>query len=529
MKQKILKLLAAPALLLAAGITLSGCVKDIDGTNANYGEKKQEITDNLGTVDAAWTGYVEYWAGNIEKAEKQSHIELQIFSSTRLDMTTVDGAITFYKLTANTEDSSYYPMHDGELTKTFVSSNIYYNNGKNYNLNTNYNEEGMRTCIKYDVDTESVTTNKIAVIVDATKLKDVFGNLVLNLDGNYKAGQESDNWITYIGVNKQSDGTTNTTPINNSYSEDFRRQYIPVHAESITANMDTTTGKVTFTVPLYTNNQAGTEYDQTLASALGQTFVLRTKGLEESAYKDNALEWAYETGTYKATSAVLPYGTSYSLVMTMTDFTAPEWITKAYGHPGFTDIYAKGTKMEVKTGESNVVTEQPDYIVDDPSDPANSGDSWTVGAYDEDDIGNYQRSLLNVSLNNTQISRKWISGYFDDNDIWHDGYYIYTDYYRWTVTPATGVKLKSYEDFIVTGENYNKLETKISYVKNSDDTIRTIYIDVIPPVIRGVPILWVGSGTVLEENTAYPKQVKFGSPFKNSLMGDASGYIPLAN
>ncbi len=532
MKQKILKLLAAPALLLAAGITLSGCVKDIDGTNANYEEKKQEITDNLGTVDAAWTGYVALNSGyTIDRAGKQSHISIVIDSANKLDMTTVDSAITIYKLKDNTDNANYYLMHDGELVKSLVSTN---SEGKKLNYNpNNYDdngdpiyEQGIRTYLNYDVDTESVTTDTIAVIVDATKLKDVFGNLVLNLDENYRAGQESDSWIRYISVSRDKDG--NSTTALSGVDENFRYPFMPIDPTSISGIMDNATGKVTFTIDALTVNEAGDAYDETLAPTMKQSFVLRTKGLEEAAYKDVALDWAYEAGQYKATTEVLPYGTQYSLVEIMTSFTSPEWITKVYGHPAFTDFYPAGAKEEIDSGESDVITEQPDYIIDNPAHPANSGDSWTVGPYDEDDVIDYQNGLLHVARSSTGNS-KWISGYYDNQGIYHSGHYEYYYYYKWEITPETGVKLKTYDDFIVVGDNYNKLETEISYVKNSDDTIRTIYINLKNVVNGYTPTLWVGSGTILEENTAYPKQVKFGTPFKNILMGDASGYIPLSN
>ncbi len=519
MKQKILKLLAAPALLLAAGITLSGCVNDFDGTNVNYEEKKQEITDNLGTADTGWTGYVDVWTDNIQQAEKQSHINLNIYSPAKLDMTTVDSAITFYKLKNNTDDANYYPMHDGELTKVQVGVNVS-ESWRDYAQNGGNNERGVSTQIKYDVDTESVTTNRIAVIVDATKLKDVFGNFVLNLDGNYKAGQESDNWIKYITVNRDKDG--NPTTSLSGVNEEFRSPFMPIDPSSVNDSLDNATGKVTFTIDAVYVNEAGDAYDETLASKMKQAFVLRTKGLEEAAYKDVSLDWTYEAGQYKATTAALPYGTKYSLVQVMTSFESPAWITKVYGHPAFTDFFPAGAKDEILSGTSNVLTEQPDYIVDDPTDPDDSGASWTAGAYDEAGIKTFQKSLLTVSRND---GSRYISSYYDEDWNYHSGYYLYN--YRWTITPKSGVILDKYEDFIVVGDNYNKIETVISYVKNSDDTIRTIYIELKNPVKDFTPKLFVGSSTTLKENTAYPKQLKFGLPFKDPSKGEAAGYTQL--
>lgn len=519
MKQKIFKLLAAPALLVTAGLMLAGCTNNFDGTKANYEQKKQEITDNLGTLDVAWTGYVNCNTDNIGKAGKQSNIEIRIECRTKLDMSTVDSAITFYKLKNNTDNANYYPMHDGELTKVQVGVNVS-ESWNDYAKNRGNNERGVSTQIKYDVDTESVTTNKIAVIVDATKLKDVFGNFVLNLDKNYKAGQESDSWIKYIRVGEDKDG--NPTTSLSGVNEGFRYPFIPIDPSSVNDSLDNATGKVTFTVDAEYVNEAGDAYDETLASTMKQAFVLRTKGLEEAAYKDVSLDWTYEAGQYKATSAALPYGTKYSLVQVMTSFESPAWITKVYGHPAFTDFFPVGAKEEILSGTSSVVTEQPDYIVDDPTDPADSGASWTAGAYDEAGIKTFQKSLLTVSRNN---GSHYIASYYDEDGNYHSGYYVYD--YRWTITPKSGVILDKYEDFIVVGDNYNKIETVISYVKNSDDTIRTIYIELKNPVKGFTPTLFVGSGTTLKENTAYPKQLKFGLPFKDPSKGEAAGYTQL--
>lgn len=525
MKQKIFKLLAAPALLVTAGLMLAGCTNNFDGTKVNYEQKKQEITDNLGTVDSAWTGYVNCNTWSIGQAGKQSNIEIRIESRTKLDRDSALAAITFYKLKDNTDNSAYYPMHDGECTKTLVGTNE--SGAWEDFAQTGNSTDGIRTIFKFDVDTSAVTTNKIAVIVDATKLKDVFGNLVLNLDTNNKAGQESDSWIQYITVYNDKDGNP-TTSLSSVNEELFRYPFMPIDPNSVNDSLDNATGKVTFTIDALHVNEAGDAYDETLASTMKQAFVLRTKGLEEAAYKDVSLDWTYEAGQYKATTAALPYGTKYSLVQVMTSFESPAWITKVYGHPAFTDFFPVGAKEEILNGISSVLTEQPDYIVDDPTDPADSGASWTAGAYDEDDVIDYQNDLLRVTRSRTQAGSKYISGYYDDQGNYHSSYTEYYYYYKWTISPESGVKLKTYDDFIVTGENYNKFETIMTYVKNSDDTIRTIYIETKVPV-KNTATLWVGSGTTLEENTAYPKQLKFGSPYKDILMGEAGGYVPLDN
>ena len=537
MKQKIIKLISASALILAAGLIATGCKNDIDGTTVNFEEKKLEMTDNLGTADKAWTGYVHIDNTWINRAEKQSHIEVKIESHVLLDMSTVNDAITFYKLKNNEGNAAWYPWHDGTCTKELVGS-VVEDCWSDYQLvGGGNNQKGLRTIFKYDVDTSGVTTKKIAVIVDATKLKDVFGNFVLNLDKNYKAGQESDSFIQYITIDRDKDGNSTTAlSYNNNYAENFRQAYNPVNPNGLSITPNGSTGKYDITMPANLVNQPGeaAAYDETLASTMKAAFKLYVKAPEDAAYKPVDLDWAFDTNQYKAPTQEFAYGTKFKVVMIKPQISAPAWYSKVYGHAGFVDTDTTGSTTDLPNNSvtCNYIKDQPDYIVDNFTDADDSGETWASGSYSEDTIKNNQNALLRVSKSSNS---KYVSGYWNrEHTVYTSGYYKY--YIRWTITPQTGlandVILTNAEDFIVVGENNNKLDATVSIVRNNDEakSVRTIYVELKNPVAdNSEPKLYVGPGTTLKENKAYPRQLKFGTLVKDPLKGDASGYIPLSN
>ena len=515
-------------------LIFAGCVQNFDGTKVNYEQKKEEITGKFGPASKAWTGYVGINDFDTDNASKQAYVSICIDSASKLDMASAESAITFYKLKDNTENAAWYPMHDGELAKTLVNTRVsecWKNFDQNSQTGDNYGrEKGVSTIFDFDVDTESVTTSAIAVIVDATKLKDVLGNFVLNLDGNYKAGQESDSWIDYLSVNRDKDGNPTTGLTCNvwsssSYRENFRPEYTPInpYAINITAN-STDPDKYDITIPAYPFAKAPNETPEyegdSLVSAMISSFLLRSKGLEEAAYKDDSLDWTFDTDHYKATTPAFAYGTKFTVIMKKTAYAVPEWFTKVYGHAAFTDEYPSDSKMELHDMLGNPVGPiTVDYLKDEPDFIVNS-------FYDPDDTAwvalngistTNQTTLFNVSRSTTQVSYKKNSGSYT------------VRYNKFTITPRSNVIIDTYEDFIITDSNNQKVDAVITVLKNADEnqTIREIYVEPKEP-LNFIPSLWVGSGTTLKENKAHPKQLKFGT-FKDPLNGEASGYVKLYN
>ena len=510
------------SLLTMTALIFAGCVQNFDGTKVNYEQKKEEITGKFGPASKAWTGYVNMdgYNTNTSTARKQANVSIYIDSASKLDMASAESAITFYKLKDNTENAAWYPMHEAELTKTLVNSRITYKLRNDYDSVSGGDDiQGVSTYFDFDVDTESVTTSAIALIVDATKLKDVLGNFVLNLDGNYKAGQESDSWIDYLGVDFDKEGNP-TTGLNFSYGEDFKPDYTPLALDPsyITFTQNSTDAtKYDITIPAaYPLAKAPNETPEyegdALVDVMNKSFSLRIKGLEDSAYKDESLTWTFDTNAYKATTSSVAYGTKLSLVMTMPEFSSPDWYTKVYGHAGFTDMYPSDSKDELKTYTTYYLKDEPDFIVNSFYDPDDT--AWV--ALNGISTTN-QTTLFDVSRSTTQVSYKKNSGSYT------------VRYYKFTITPRSNVIIDTYEDFIITDSDNQKVDAVITVLKNADEnqTIREIYVEPKEP-LNFIPSLWVGSGTTLKENKAHPKQLKFGT-FKDPLNGEASGYVKLYN
>lgn len=530
------------ALLTMTALIFAGCVQNFDGTKINFEQKKEEITSSYGTANPAWSGKVSVPTGPIDKASKNTQIEVVIDSPYELDMTTIDAAVSFYKLKDNTDNAAYYPMHDGDALKKelLYSDSFAYSSGKC----------NVATTFTFIVNTEDVTTNYIAVIVDATKLKDTLGNFVLNLDKNYKAGEESDSFIDYIGVTADKDGTPITSNLtalsapdpDDIIKEDFRAEYNPVNplGITVTSNSEDASKKDIFIpagAPVTIDPSPG--FDKSLADTMKASFKLRTTGLDKTS-ENVDLDWGWIDSPkpgYKATTPELAYGTTFTVVMTMPEITAPDWYSKVYGHPGFTTQYEKGATMDLDdliqgTPNQSQLPVTTDYLKTEPDGfiVSNFGDSdnstWSAGITSIATITGYQKALLNVSRSSIQTSVK------DSNSI-HNYYY-----YKWEISPKTTfanpVVLDAYDDFIVvkydssTGA-YDKVEIEKEVVTNSDGTLRTIYITTKYPVSGAGLNLWVGSGTTLKENKAYTNQKKFGTFFKDASKGDASGYVQLTD
>ena len=499
----------------------------------DFSEKEQEITGRTGGNQKQFSGdleVIEPTGGN--PVEKSSHalVTLKIYSLAQLDMDSVNAAVTFYRLKDNTKNATYYPEHNGTVKIVRVIDSRTSKTAYDFDLTpSNGDEAGIATEIDFELDTSAVTEDTIAVIADATKLKDKAGNFVLNLDKSYIAGQESDSWIDYIDVT----GTGITTNINLTTHEDFCKGYAPIDWTTLSCTPDGVTGKYIFEIAaedIRSPADSTAVYDSSFASKLNSCMFLRAKTLDKTAYEDTPLTgWSLDGSVYKTTSPVLAYKTTFTLVISMPEISAPAWYKDVYGHPGFCTQYEKGTKFDLRAIaghdpiETNVITTEQDFITD-PWGPS-AQPAWSAGVYTQDytlaststsDIFYNQGHLLTVMPS---------SSYSSKVNAW---------YIKWEIVSSAAVlDPDACDDFIVTDTNYGKMEITKEVVKNNNGSVSKVVVTLNKPWFYTYyepegPILWVGNGTKIKTNTAYPKQLKFGT-FKNPSKGDASGYTPLAD
>ena len=521
--------------VLAVPLVFAGCTQSVDGTDVNFEQKKEELTGSYGASYTAPTGKVfTLTSATIDQASKQTVFEVKLLSDYAIAIETADSSIAFYKLKDNTTNASYYPLHDGEISgenrkllysRSYVCAEDLDGNG--------FVDSGVITYLKYELNTEVLTTNQFAFIVDAQKLNDLNGNPVLNLDKNYKGGQESDSYIKYFTVTDDKDGVA-LAGLNYSEEEDFRSPYNPVNPMSITATQnasDPTKWDFTMNPGYPVSIDPTTAYDKTLADTMKASFKLRTTNLA-GVSEDVELDWHWDTdetdSKYKATSPKLAYGTKFTVVAIKPEITAPAYYVTVYGHPGFTETDEAGLRIDLDdlldSSNPNLFPKTVTYLETEPANIISNfqdadGSTWSASNINSNNIKIYQNALLNVKIKTFQTK---ITSF---NDPEHP---TTKNYYRWTIKPETitgkTIEFESYDDFIVTDANNNKLEIVKSEVKNTDGSLKELYIETKVP-LSSAPKLWVGSGTKLKANQTYSNQKLFGEFFQDSSKVDASGYV----
>ena len=509
MKKNIFKTLAA--LFVFGSLVLTSCVQNFEGTKPNYEQKKEQFTGNFGNDQSAegldeW----DFSVDNITDAAKDSEIEVRINSAQyELDLDSVEKAFTFYRLKDNSKYKSFYPEHDGEITKTLLKV-------------TEPSSYTGTVALLYRLDTKEVTTSKIALVVDATKLKYKNGLFVVSNDGNLKAGETTDSFVKYISVDYKADGTS-TTALNYSYSysEDFAPTYTySIYSLSALMDLEDNDGNPTGKTRYYVYAKEKTyeypyTYDESLAGALSKMFKLEIQKPGSTKWESGeALTFTYhadsKTGnvdpyyahTYTTDTPVLEAGTKWRIVhdSSVSIGTAPDWYADAYGHPVFKD------DRKVLTTVSEGIVAYGDKDTDFLFAYGNSG---TPGTFKKDEC-DYLNAMFTQSgiLSNFQNDRSKFTIYLN---------------------PSYAELDKTDGFILVNTAKKNAIVPSVTTVhKNADEKIDKVFI---APKDANIELngdfdIYVGSGTTLKENKDYPKQLKFGC-YPDQSKGELSGYVML--
>ena len=532
--KSIKKLFNAPILLgslMAVTMAFAGCNNSIDGTKLDYSEKEKEVIGTTGPTKAAYSANVNVEACGanpvvIDQASTKNSFRVIISNyygtNTKVNVDSVKKAVKAYKLKENTDNSGYYPMHDGELPVTFVSDIE--------------GSKGIDLTLLFDVDTSEITTNKIAVIVDGTVVKDEKGTYILNYDGNTKAGEVSDSVIQYLTVTKKADGTP-ATGLSIFTDEDFCPTYSPINFTSIPSPV-ADTDKATWTFELPVRDIGSPEdtspvYDKTLASKLNSSYILRIKDPESNKYEEKTMSWEWKDTLdnvslpgYTATSSEVKPGSVISILMTVIDCDIPDWYEKVYGHPAllyFVDeygnqvLYEKGTKIYMDEFDSDIFASEPSYIVNDFSA---SEQTWANGEYDADDIKAAQKSFFKTVSYDSTYNRFEVE-------------------FKNAVT-AEEIEFASYNEFIIASNvdpddisnyvDWYKIDCTVKALNKADGKFWKLVIEpknkTLKDTIKNNLTLFVGNGTTLNKNTGYKNQTSFGM-YKDASKGVVSGYVAL--
>ena len=514
----------AAALILCTAL-LASCAVEASDTTANFSEVEKTVTTSRSSSSyKVKSGIVSNVSGGTLMVGGWQTVSFNIESYAKLDLASLEAAVKFYSLKDNNNDASYYPMHDELLAKKLVNTTESVGTMSNY-------DTGIITTVEYDVDLTKVVTSKIALIVDAANLKDRSGNPVLNLDSDDNAGEETDSYIIYIS-------TSGKEALHYNYSEDFDPSdklsgYFPSAGSWLLDSDGKRTGKLRFTAyaPVTSEPIAATSvYDSTWAETLNRIVVFQTKAANETEWNDIPVTFVYhavsdttnpyaEIAKYTVTAdtPALEHGTKYRVIVkTVPNIPGLAWFSKVYGHEGYLFTESKEYKLDADTlgygtfsGTSYVFLTSPNYIVKSYDSSAMYEVDWVPEIISKTTISNIQNNLFSVTEKRTSAR----------SDAW-----------EWEITPASDCILSAAEDFVVTDHNYSKLDAKVTVFKNSKDIIAKVYVELTNKDYRstnGNPILWVGHGTKLEYNIAYPKQLEFGTYASSEYPSIISDYVKL--
>lgn len=536
MKKNIAKELAALAVLALA---FTGCNTAFDGTNANFSEKESEYTEISGATasftDANKLGDITYTingsdTGTIAKNNNKNVIEVTITSFSKIDLESADKAIHFQQL-KNNPTSGYYPIRGTDLQKTRIDvSETITRNPLTYETTT-------ETIITYEVNGTGVTTNKVALFVDAKELKTKGGSAVLALDKNTIRGEESDSFIKYL----DADGETAITGV----FENFCPKYFPINVSSVDKEeLHDASGKLTgvyrFKIKASDKNEnypnsADENWEIGLAAKLNDAVVIQYRKPGSRTYEEKKLTWIYrdanstspDTDPYSAHyyTADTPFdeiGTVWRAVITIPDdIVTPAWYKDVYGHPAivYSEVLQMGVGAKIIIANDEIYTLHktvPSYIVVNSTAATTGTDvtsNYAPDSYTKDDIREVQASFFEVSKINNNSFKVETKGNAE-------------------LDPAAA------KDFIVVDANNKKIAADVdvitySYNDSNEKNGKVEYVKVTVTDVHYKNRLYnsdlkvcVGEGTKIKENKTYPSQLKFGQ-WKDVADDDASGYVQI--
>lgn len=511
MKKIFAKELAALAVLALA---FTGCNTAFDGTNANFSEKESEYTDISGAT--AGIGGTEYnKLGNIEctdsiyKNNNKNVVKVTITSFSKIDLESADKAIHFQHLT-NNQTSGYYPIRGTDLQKTRID--VYEPTGSGT----------VTTTITYEVNGTGITTDKVALFVDAKELKTKGGSAVLALDGNTIRGEESDSFIKYL----DADGETDITGV----GEDFRKEYFPIDRDSMSCvgpvdAPGNATSVYIFTIKATNKKntkQAGAadDWESELAAKLNDAVVIQYRKPGSRTYEEQKLSWKYNDVTHSYTADITfdEIGTVWRACITYVDgLDAPAWYKDVYGHPAI--VYSAGQGVgatrKIADGTYTLHKTVPSYIVVDPTAATEGTDKTSFYGptpYTEAHIRTEQKKFFSVDKGS---GRNW---------------------FEVSTTGTAELDPAAAKDFIVVDEKNKKIAADvdvITYSFNDNDArsgkVKYVKVTVTDVCYRnnldGLKVC-VGEGTKIMENKTYPNQKSFGL-WKDVADDDYAGYVAL--
>ncbi len=512
---KLNKYIKAAAVLLAAATALAGC--KFNGTTTSF--KGKEANSYKATEAVSEPGSIIDYESSIN-AEDKAEVYVTIASKAKLDEKSIENALNFYVL-SDPADKNFAPVRGAVLPKTLRKIDV--DKGTDaYGFDGDY----ILTTVYYYLDASSVTNDYVALVADATKLKEKTGVMVLNGNGNKKCGEESDSFVSYIGVTG-----TGITSLNWNgpayYGENFAPTfgYAAITPEyELDADTHTyRTGVIIYDTSLLSTGRKekadGTKVYATteaLKAALNNMYVFCTLPIGADKWTETPMSWELQDNgyAYKYKTAALEYGTKYYIKTKANN--SLEW-------PEAKDFYGHTPRMSWNDNKDTIGTintwgslyTEPKYIINEPDNTVSSASTW-IPKNDSVDFSTYQTGNTNGLLN----------------------YSKYSNYVQVSISMTYSnnpqlFRLNTYDGFVITDKNYNIVKTKAPVVYEKDDLgVISIIIELedknIDLTSGETYYFMVGEKTSLVENKSWPNQLYFGCPATYKTTG-LPGYVSFSS
>ncbi|MCR4901046.1 MAG: hypothetical protein K5907_09560 [Treponema sp.] len=524
---KLTKYIKAAAALLVAATALAGC--KFEGTKTDF--KDYEYNAYAVTYDEVEKpAEIADYTTTIQKAEAKTAIDFSIVSRGYLDEKSIDAAVNAYILEDATADN--LPFAKGAvLTKTLrrVVKNEYTGTGSSICPVSGWNATPcVVTTAYYYIDASSVTKSAIALVVDATKLKEKTGKLVLNTNGNEKCGEESDSVIAIVDVDAKSNGASTEYFTKGHANEDYAPTFYldstglwdwdPADLETNTEGKHTGVIKYTVDAPFTWDADGERVYADSFAADLGNMYTFLSLPIGAKEWKKDSLTWTYNSTThvYEANSPAIEYGTQYRLLVKENNSLEFPAMSTFYGHTAKIS-WKKDTSYWGYASTYNYATTEPEYIYNLPD---NNESITTPTAWSE------------TTISITDSTNGFASN--QDNVIAWEKYNGNKVIFKIADTYASdtyNLRFGTTDGFIITDAKGNIIKTKTPVVYDEDTKgVKAVMIEVdnaYTNLASGFTF-WVGEKTTLKANAKYPAQLKFGCPAIATTYGPA-GYVKLAN
>ncbi len=522
---KLTKYIKAAAALLVAATALAGC--KFEGTKTDFKDYEYNSFAAKGSATAvetiSKTAQVVGYPSSITKAEAKTAIEIVFVSHAYLDEKSIDAAVDAYAL--DNASAANLPYARGAvLTKTLRRVvKTEHPNGLSDGSGEWWDGTGtdyacVETQVYYYIDASSVTKNKIAFVVDATKLKEKNGKLVLNYNGNEKCGEESDSVIAYATVSAKSDGSAPDSLTTGHAGESYQTPF-SLSASGGTLEVDSEgkrTGVVKYTVAAPSATGAdGLVYGDGFAADLGSMYTFLTLPIGAKKWTENALTWTYNTTTkeYETKSPALEYGTQYRLLVKENNSLEFAAATTYRGHTVRLS-WKKNKNYWTDSATYQYMTSEPDYIY---SAPDNTETITTPTTWNQTQI------TLSSGTNGFATPQNNVI----EKEVYNGNKVIFK--IRDTYTGTKNIRFDGTAGFIITDAKGNIIKTKAPVVYEEDDKgVKAVMIEVDNAYtnLSSGFTFWVGDKTSIKANAAHPSQLKFGCPAVETTYGPA-GYVKI--